>query len=92
MAIKYAWKNDCGKVVTYKVKDGVELICPKGPIGPQIDLGADIYLPGNSSLTQYDLFNGLGRINRNDYIEVVPGSIKRLKLGDDLWKLNMQII
>ncbi len=44
MAIKYAWKNDCGKVVTYKVKDGVELICPKGPIGPQIDLGADIYL------------------------------------------------
>ena len=79
MAIKYAWKNDCGKVVTYKVKDGVELICPKGPIGPQIDLGADIYLPGNSSLTQYYLFNGLGRINRNDYIEVVPGSIKRLK-------------
>ena len=79
MAIKYDWKDDCGKVVTYRVKDGVELICPAGPIGPQIDLGVDMYLPGNSSLTQYDLFNGLGRINRTDFIEVVPGSIKRIK-------------
>ncbi len=79
MAIKYGWKDDCGKVVTYRVKDGVELICPAGPIGPQIDLGVDMYLPGNSSLTQYDLFNGLGRINRMDFIEVVPGSIKRIK-------------
>ena len=79
MAIKYGWKDDCGKVVTYRVKDGVELICPAGPIGPQIDLEVDMYLPGNSSLTQYDLFNGLGRINRMDFIEVVPGSIKRIK-------------
>ena len=79
MAIKYGWKDDCGKVVTYRVKDGVELICPAGSIGPQIDLGVDMYLPGNSSLTQYDLFNGLGRINRTDFIEVVPGSIKRIK-------------
>ena len=79
MAIKYAWKDDCGKVATYRVKDGVELICPAGPIGPQIDLGVDMYLPGNSSLTQYDLFNGLGRINRMDFIEVVPGSIRRIK-------------
>ena len=79
MAIKYGWKDDCGKVVTYRVKDGVELICPAGPIGPQIDLEVDMYLPGNSSLTQYDLFNGLGRINRTDFIEVVSGSIKRIK-------------
>ena len=79
MAIKYAWKDDCGKVATYRVKDGVELICPAGPIGPQIDLGVDMYLPGNSSLTQYDLFNGLGRVNRMDFIEVVPGSIRRIK-------------
>ena len=48
-----------------------------------------MYLPGNSSLTQYDLFNGLGRINRTYFIEVVPGSIKRIKRGDKLWKLNM---
>ena len=79
MAIKYGWKDDCGKVATYRVKEGVEITCPAGPIGPQIDLGVDQYLPGNSSLTQYDLFNGLGRINRNDYIEVVPGSVRRLK-------------
>ena len=38
-----------------------------------------MYLPGNSSLRQYDLFNGLGRINRMDFIEVVPGSIRRIK-------------
>lgn len=79
MAIKYGWKDDCGKVATYRVKEGVEITCPAGPIGPQIDLGVDQYLPGNISLTQYDLFNGLGRINRNDYIEVVPGSVRRLK-------------
>ncbi len=79
MAIKYGWKDDCGKVATYRVKEGVEITCPAGPIGPQIDLGVDQYLPGNSSLTQYDLFSGLGRINRNDYIEVVPGSVRRLK-------------
>ena len=38
-----------------------------------------MYLPGNSSLTQYDLFNGLGRINRTDFIDVVPVWIKRIK-------------
>ena len=56
-----------------------DYVKPAGPIGPQIDLGVDMYLPGNSSLTQYDLFNGLGRINRTDFIEVVPGLIKRIK-------------
>lgn len=79
MAIKLGWKDDCGKVVTYRVKQGVELKVPSGPIGPQIDLGADKYLPGNKSLTQLDLFNGLGKVNRNDYIEAVPGSVRRLK-------------
>ena len=38
-----------------------------------------MYLLENSLLTQYDLFNGVGRINRTDFIEVVPGSIKRIK-------------
>lgn len=78
MAIKIGWKDDCGKVVTYRIKQGVELEVPAGPIGPQIDLEVDTYLPGNESLTQLDLFNGLGKINRNDYIEAVPGSVRRL--------------
>ncbi|CBK73068.1 hypothetical protein CIY_00780 [Butyrivibrio fibrisolvens 16/4] len=79
MAIKYGWKDDCGKVATYRVKDGVELTCSSGPIGPQIDLTANKYLPGNMGLTQYDLFSGLGKINRNAYIELVPGSVRRLR-------------
>ncbi len=71
MAIKSNWKDDCGKVVTYKVKDGVELKTLSGPIGPQIDLDADKYLPGDMNVTQLDLFNGLGRVNRLDYIEAI---------------------
>ena len=78
MAIKLDWKDDCGKIATYRVKSGKELNVPSGPIGPQIDLKADKYLPGNTGITQLDLFNGLGRINRTDYIEAVPGSVRRL--------------
>lgn len=78
MAIKSNWKVDCGKVVTYRVKQGVELNVPSGPIGPQIDLKTDKYLPGNSSITQLDLFNGLGNVDRNNYIEYVPGSLRKL--------------
>ena len=78
MAIKLDWKDDCGKIATYRVKSGKELNVPSGPIGPQIDLKADKYLPGNTGITQLDLFNGLGRINRTDYIEAVQGSVRRL--------------
>ncbi|MEE3471491.1 MAG: DUF6531 domain-containing protein [Butyrivibrio hungatei] len=78
MAIKDDWKKDCGKVAKFRVKKGVELYCPSGPIGPQVDTKTDTYLPGNTSLTQYDLFNGMGTIDRNDYIEYVPGSMRPL--------------
>lgn len=79
MAIKSNWKDDCGKVAKYRVKPGVELNPPSGPIGPQVDLVADKYLTGNELITQYDLFNGMGWIDRNEYIELVPGSVRRLK-------------
>jgi hypothetical protein len=79
MAIKLDWKKDCKRVVKYRVKHGVELNVPSGPIGPQIDLKADKYLTGNTSSIQLDLFNRMGRINRNDYIEYVPDSNKNLK-------------
>lgn len=63
----------------------------QGPIGPQIDLEANKYLPGNSNLTQYELFKGLTG-NRMDYIEFV--SLKRIndrwiKL---IWKLILVVI
>lgn len=38
----------------------------------------DKYLSGSDALTQYNLFYGLGKVNRNDYIEVVPGAVRRL--------------
>ena len=76
MAIKGSWKTDCGKVATYRIRPGVELNVRQGPIGPQIDLEANKYLPGNSNLTQYELFKGLTG-NRMDYIEFV--SLKRIK-------------
>jgi hypothetical protein len=79
MAIKSNWKKDCGKVVTYRVKEGVELNVMQGPVGPQIDLNANTYLPGNSSITQYDLFNGMSNINRMDFIEYIPGSLRKLQ-------------
>src|SRR5699024_7151783 len=79
MAIKSDWKLDCANAVGYRVKQGVELNIPAGPIGPQIDLTANKYLTGNNSLTQLDLFHGLGKIDRMDYIEFVPGSIQKLK-------------
>ena len=78
MAIKNNWKADCGKVVTYQVKSGVTLDVRTGPIGPQIDLGVDKYLPGDISLTQLDLFKGLSGIDRMDYIEPLLDTLKFL--------------
>jgi len=79
MGIKSNWKVDCEKTVIYKIKPGMELHCPSGPIGPQIDLDIDRYLPGDMSLTQLDLFKGLGKIERLDYIEPIEDSVKFIK-------------
>ncbi|MFA9379379.1 MAG: hypothetical protein ACERKZ_21935, partial [Lachnotalea sp.] len=78
MAVKSTWKTNLGKVVQCEVNDGVTLEVLKGPIGPQVDLAADKYLTGDLSLTQYDLFNGMGRIERTDYIHAIPGTDKYL--------------
>ena len=79
MAIKYGWKKDCGLVAEYRIKPGIKLDVHAGPIGPQVDLGADKYLPGNLELTQYDLFHNFNAVNRLDYIEYVKGSLRKLK-------------
>ena len=79
MAVKSNWKDNCGVLVTYRVKDGATLNAAAGPIGPQIDLWTDTYLTGNQDAVQLDLFNGLAwPYNRNDYIEYVPGSMREL--------------
>lgn len=56
----------------YEINDGIELIVNAGPVGPQIDLKTDMYLPGDPLITQYDLFSNMGNgINREDYVHVV---------------------
>ena len=80
MAVKSNWKNDCGKLVQYRIKPGVELNAEAGPIGPQIDLWTDTYLAGNMNLIQLDLFKGFPRdANKLEYIELVEDSIVWLK-------------
>lgn len=74
LAVKSDWKADCSKVVTYKVKEGVELPVVKGPVGPQIDLNADKYLPGGSIQIEMLLDRS---INKMDYLEVV--SVRSIK-------------
>ena len=68
LAVKSDWKVDCSKVVTYRVKPGVEIPVIEGPVGPQIDLNADKYLTGGGSQIQMLLDRS---VNKMDYLEVV---------------------
>ncbi|RRJ66929.1 hypothetical protein EHV15_31380 [Paenibacillus oralis] len=68
LAVKSDWKADCSKVVTYRVKEGVELPVVNGPVGPQVDLSIDKYLPGGSNQIQMLLDRS---INKMDYLEIV---------------------
>ncbi|GFN30967.1 hypothetical protein [Paenibacillus xylaniclasticus] len=68
LAVKSDWKQDCSKVVTYRVKEGVEIPVIQGPVGPQIDLNADLYLPGGGTQVQLLLDRG---VNKMDYLEIV---------------------
>ena len=72
LAVKYEWKTSCNVIREFEVNSGVELKVNAGPVGPQIDLRADIYLPGSTTITQYDLFSNLGSgIKREDYVHIV---------------------
>lgn len=56
----------------FEVNSGTELNVNAGPVGPQIDLRADLYLPGDTTITQYDLFSNLGSgIKREDYVHII---------------------
>ncbi|ULT57361.1 hypothetical protein L1999_01740 [Neobacillus drentensis] len=66
LAVKSDWKADCSVVVEYRVKK--ELPVQTGPVGPQIDVNADKYLPGGAS----QIFIKLDRsVNMMDYLEIV---------------------
>ena len=72
LAVKYDWKTSCNVIREFEVNSGIELNVNAGPVGPQIDLGADLYLPGDTTMTQYDLFSNLGSgIKREDYVHII---------------------
>ena len=72
LAVKYDWKTSCNVIREFEVNSGIELNVNAGPVGSQIDLGADLYLPGDTTITQYDLFSNLGSgIKREDYVHII---------------------
>ncbi|MFH0373671.1 hypothetical protein [Streptococcus sp. A22] len=68
LAVKVDWKGDIDRVVVYKVKDGLELPVQVGPVGPQIDLKVDKYLPGGAGQKEFLLPR---EIDRMDYLDVI---------------------
>ncbi len=74
LAVKVAWKQDCSKVVTYRVKKNVTLPVKTGPVGPQIDLVANKYLPGGGSQIMINLPKGA---NLMEYFE--PISVRTIE-------------
>lgn len=72
LAIKYEWKPSCNVVREFEINEGIELKVNAGSVGPQVDLKMDLYLPGDKTITQYDLFSNLDSgIKREDYVSIV---------------------
>ncbi|WP_332651805.1 hypothetical protein, partial [Lysinibacillus sp. 54212] len=74
LAVKDEWKPTLDKVVQYKVKDGVSIPAIEGPVGPQIDLGANKYLNGGANQI-YILVDR--HANTMDYLEII--SVRPIK-------------
>lgn len=70
LAIKEGWKGDIDRVVTYRVKEGMELPAFTGQVGPQIDDKVGKFLSGGGH--QYE-FRDIP--NLMDYLEVVDEPI-----------------
>ena len=68
LAVKSNWKDKIDRVNQYRVKNGVELPAQVGPIGPQIDLGTDRYLPGGPNQIELLLDRA---INKMEYLELI---------------------
>ena len=66
LAVKYNWKPDIDRVVQYRVREGNEIPANVGPIGPQIDLEINRYLPGGPN--QSEMLMGGEKIN---YLEII---------------------
>jgi hypothetical protein len=66
LAVKYGWKNDISGVVEYEVTRPLPVRA--GPVGPQIDFGANRYLPGGGSQVNFNIPRTQSRM---DYLNVI---------------------
>lgn len=66
LAVKYGWKADISGVVEYEVTQPLPVRA--GPVGPQIDLGANRYLPGRGSQVNFNIPRTQSRM---DYLNVI---------------------
>lgn len=66
LAVKSAWKKEISHVVEYEIFKPLPV--RSGPVGPQIDHRAGIYLPGKGSQVNFDIPSGNSRM---DYLKVV---------------------
>jgi hypothetical protein len=66
LAVKYGWKNDIAGVVEYRVRKPLPV--REGPVGPQVDLMTNRYLPGKGSQENFNIPRDQSRM---DYLEVV---------------------
>jgi hypothetical protein len=77
LAVKNTWKNNPCRVKVFEVKSGVTLKVIEGPVGPQIDLSNNMYLPGDMNAVQYDLFRFVPRgVERSDFIQQIGNEIR----------------
>ena len=72
LAVKDKWKETCNTVRKYEVRENVNLKVNEGPVGPQIDLEKNVYLPGDLTITQYELFNHVNKsADRQDFVRMI---------------------
>jgi hypothetical protein len=70
LAVKYGWKSEISGVVEYEVTQPLPV--RSGPVGPQIDLGANRYLPGGGSQVNLNVPRTRSRMDYLNVINFVP--------------------
>jgi hypothetical protein len=73
LALKTDWKPEPVTVKNLSPKDSTVLDAFYGPIGPQIDLKSNMFLPGDLTKTQYELLypKGTSEAQRLNFLEII---------------------
>lgn len=67
LAVKPEWKPEIDRVAIYEVKEGISIQGLSGPVGPQIVLQNDLYLPGGADQIQILLDRN---VNMMDFLNI----------------------